>query len=401
LLLIAFWLMTYLARLRSGSWRLAAPALALAAGMSLNNLIVRPQIWSWLPFMCFLLLLTRYAAGDLRWTWLLLLPPLMIFWVNAHGAFVLGLALLGIFGVGELLRTALRLSEARPWPEIGALAGVGLLTGLATLINPRGVDIVAYVWGLMTDPPSQQLVVEWQSPAPTGIPNTVFYVSVLLLLFVLAYTRYRLTPTDVLLTAGFLWLAWSGQRYVIWYGWAVMPLLARAVEELPLPRPIFAAQRNLLNLVLALLLFVPVLLVQPWWVERLPLPETYWEGVWRDVPQGPLLRTSTPLGAVAYLWANPGGRLFNEMGYGSYLIWALPDQGVFIDPRVELYPLEMWEDYIRIGDGVRSLELLEAYGADRVLLDRESQEELARVLASAPAWEREYRDEFAEIWRKR
>ncbi len=398
MVLAAFWLMTYRARLRSGSWRLAALALALAAAMSLNNLIVRPQIWSWLPFMLSLSLLERYAAGRLRWPWLLLLPPAMAFWVNAHGAFILGLVLLGLFGAGELLRTLLRLPEARTWPEIGRLAGVGLLTGLATFANPKGLGIVDYVVGLMTDPPSQQLVVEWQSPAPTGIPNTVFYASILLLLFVLAYSRYKLTPTDVLLTAGFLWLAWNGQRYVIWYAWVVMPLLAHAIAELPVRWPQLVSRRNWLNLVLALFLFVPVLLMQPWWVERVPLPETYWEQVWREVPEGPLLRTSTPVGAVEFLRANPGGRLFNEMGYGSYLIWALPEQGVFIDPRVELYPYEQWMDYVRITRGTRYDELFEAYGVDRVLLDRGSQLELARVLEGDPRWAQEYEDAYAQLW---
>jgi hypothetical protein len=60
----------------------------------------------------------------------------------------------------------------------------------------------------------------------------------------------------------------------------------------------------------------------------------------------------------------------------------------------------MWKDYINITNGVRSLELLTAYGADRVLLDRERQEELTRVLASSTKWQREYRDDYTEIWRR-
>ena len=85
--------------------------------------------------------------------------------------------------------------------------------------------------------------------------------------------------------------------------------------------------RHWLNAALACLLFVPVAAVQPWWVEELPLREAYWAQVYRGVDVGPLVRTQTPLGAVAYLKQHPGGRLFNEMGYGSYLIWALPEQG--------------------------------------------------------------------------
>ncbi len=417
LVLLAFWMVGWTARERSGSWRLTAPALALAGGMSLNNLIVRPQIWAFPLFALYLWLLTRYAAWSearsaaedrRRARWLLLLPPLMAFWVNAHGSFILGLVLVGIFAAGEALRTACSQArsgaecrpDALPWRRVGLLFGVGALTALATLANPRGIGIAAYVVDLLTDRPSQALVVEWQSPTPSGVANVVFYLSILALLVTLAFSRRRPTPTDLLLMGGFLWLAWSGMRYVVWYGMAVMPLLAEGWAALWPRLAALPARRHPVNLLLLLLLAVPLLLAQPWWVERLPLPEPYWKQVWRESPIGPLVGVETPVAAVEYLRAHPGGRLFHEMGYGSYLIWALPQQGVFVDPRVELYPYEQWLDYIRIGRGVRYNELLERYGADRLMLDRELQGELIRALEDDPRWEREYADGRTEIWRR-
>jgi hypothetical protein len=409
LVLLAFWLVGQTARERCGSWRLTAPALALAGGMSLNNLIIRPQIWVFPLFALYLWLLTRYAACSAAWSeaecrrrarWLFLLPPLMAFWVNAHGSFVLGLVLVGIFAVGEAVRALLRAPDALPWRRVGLLFGVGALTVLATLANPRGAGIAAYVVDLLTDRPSQALVMEWQSPTPSGVANGVFYISILVLLVTLAFSRRRRMPTDLLLTVGFLWLAWSGMRYVVWYGMVVMPLLAQEWAALWPRLAALPARRHPVNLVLLLLLAVPLLLAQPWWVERLPLPETYWKQVWRGSPVGPLVGVETPVAAVEYLRAHPGGRLFNEMGYGSYLIWALPQQGVFVDPRVELYPYDQWLDYIRIGQGVRYNELLEEYGADRLMVDRELQAELIRALEDDPCWEQEYADERTEIWRR-
>ena len=416
LVIASFWMVGWTARERVAqaaslrSWRLTAPALALLGGMSLNNLIVRPQIWSFPLFALYLWLLTRYAsarapsargaAGRLRARGLLLLPLMMAFWVNAHGAFVLGLVLVGIFAVGEAVRALLRAPDALPWKKVGVLFGVGALTALATLVNPRGVGIATYVVNLLTDRPSQALVVEWQSPTPSGVANIVFYVSILVLLLTLAFARRRPNPTDLLLMVGFLWLAWSGMRYVVWYGMAVMPILAGEWAAL-WPRLAAApARRHPVNLILLLLLAVPVALAQPWWVERLPLPETYWKQVWRGSPVGPLVGVETPVAAVEYLRAHPGGRLFHEMGYGSYLIWAMPEQGVFVDPRVELYPYEQWLDYVRIGRGVRYNELLEGYGADRLMVDRELQGELIRALEDDPLWEQEYADGRTEIWRR-
>src|SRR4030042_358992 len=57
----AFWLVGYEAKRRSGSWRIAALVTTPACIITINNLIVRPQNWSWLPFMAFFTLLSRFA----------------------------------------------------------------------------------------------------------------------------------------------------------------------------------------------------------------------------------------------------------------------------------------------------------------------------------------------------
>jgi len=364
----------------------------------LNNLVVRPQLWSLLPFVLYAMLLRRYAAGALHCAWLLACPLIMVFWANAHGAFVLGFALLGIYFAGELVKRVLGVEGALPWRRVGWLAVMGGLTGLAALANPQGIGIVNYVAGLMGDQPSQELVVEWQSPSPSGIANVVFYASILALLAVLAYSRYRPGPTELLLLLAFLWLAWSGQRYVIWYALLVMPILAEAVAGLLSRAPRGPQNRKWLYSATAAVLFVPAVLAQPWWVERLPLPEAYWSQVQMGAEAGPLVDTTTPVDAVAYLREHPGGKLYHEMGYGSYLIWALPEQGVFVDPRVELYPYEQWRDYSSIGQGFNYGKLLAKYGADRVLLDLATQGELGLALQDDMAWAREYGDAYSEIW---
>ncbi len=401
LVVTAFTLVALEARRRSASWRIAALVLIPLCLMTLNNLLVRTQNWAWLPFVGFLLILTRYREGRLAPRWLLLLPLLLTFWVNVHGSWILGPVLLGLTFFGEGVRYGLRRPDALPRSRLLALLGTGVLCALALLVNPQGIGIVGYVYKMMTDAPSQTLVVEWQSPAPTGIANSAFYATVLLGFGALLYSRYRPPLTEALTLAAFLWLAWSGQRYVIWFGMVAVPVLAQALAEgWPRLRRGEGGRPQWINTLLALMLFLPVLAAQPWWVERLPLPDSYWALVWRGREPGPLIGVETPLAAADYLRAHPGGCLFNEMGYGSYLIWAVPEQGVFIDPRVELYPLEQWQDYIRISQGVRYQALLDKYGVTRILLDRELQPGLAEVLPADPAWELEYQDSRAEIWRK-
>jgi hypothetical protein len=401
LAMAAFGLVGYESFRRSRSWRIAGVVTALACLMAANNLIVRPQNWAWLPFMSFLILLSAYADGQLRRGWLGLCPLVMVFWVNVHGSFILGLVLVGIYFAGEAWRSFFRLEGYRPWAEVGWIGGIGFLTLLAILANPQGAGVFQYVVDMMTDQPSQTLIAEWQSPTPHDLGSLFFFISIMLLIAAYAYKSTRPTPSELLSVLAFLWLAWSGVRYVIWFGFVAMPVLARTVKEWLPKKPLEAAgPKNGLNLALAVLFFLPVISLQPWWIEQLPLPEQYWTRVWKAAPAGPMLSVHTPVGAVEYLRQVPGGKLFNEMGYGSYLIWALPEQDVFADPRVELYPYDFWLDYIKITNGVQYDRLLDKYGVDRLLLDGEAQAELIDLLENDTRWVREYTDSYAEVWRK-
>ena len=397
---ITIWLVAIETHRRSSSWRITAFVITPLCLMILNNLIVRTQMWAWLPFISTYIILKRYTEGRLSWRWLLLCPVSMIIWVNVHGSFILGLILPGALTLGEAINRFVNKANALSWHQIGWIGGSGILTGISILINPRFVGIIDYTINLLTDPPSQQLIEEWQSPTPEGLANIFFFISILIFIILLAYSKYRLSPTEIILIVGFLWLAWSGQRYVIWYGTISTPILGRLIKDLPIKTLSLAPQKNWLNLVLTVLLFIPVILVQPWFVERNPLPETYWQQVLRNSPAGPLIGVDTPVAAAAYLKSHPGGHLFNEMGYGSYLIWATPEQGVFIDPRVELFPYDQWMDYIHINNGTKYNEILAKYGVDRILLDKKLQPELAAVIVEDKSWKLEYEDQYSQIWSK-
>jgi hypothetical protein len=193
LIAITMCLVAIESRRRSGSWRITALVIALLSLMSANNLIVRTQMWVWLPFTITYIVLKRYSEGILSWHWLLLCPASMILWVNVHGSYILGLILPGVFFVGEAIKKLVKQSEALNWHQIGWIGCTGLLSGLALLINPRFTGIISYTINLLTNPPSQQLITDWQSPTPQGIANIFFYLSILILIIVLAYSKYRLT----------------------------------------------------------------------------------------------------------------------------------------------------------------------------------------------------------------
>lgn len=367
---------------RTGSLTLAGVATAVAGMLAVDNAFLRPQILGWLPFTLFLLILGRYADGQLRPMWLGALPAVMLFWVNAHGSFGLGLAIVLSYVVGETLRRVVEPDDALEWRGIGWLAAFALATALATLINPSGLRIwPEYVGGQVANPTVRTFVSEWQPPTAQGAP--AFFLVTTLLIAVGAYAR-RLSPTDLLLVSGFLWLAWSGQRGMIWFGLVAAPVLAQCVGSVRLR---FSRGPGAARVVLALAatgaaLFAAFAATRSW-------PP--------DVSE--LLHPSS--GAIEHLRANPTDRLFTEIGYASYIMWAVPEQRVFVDPRVELFPPSLLADYRRIGGGDGAPALLARYGADRVLLHTVQEQRLSEALAASPDWERAYADRYSEVWRRR
>lgn len=409
----AFAMVAWEGQQRTGSWRWGAAAAALAAAMTINNLTTRTQNWSWVPFMLTLFLLSRFAEGRLRARWLVVLPLIMVFWVNAHGAFVMGLLVAGAFVAGETLRRLLRMPRALAWERLRLLYASAAAMFAATVVNPLGVGVFGYVVSLLGDSSSQTFISEWQAPDPRTLAGAFFFFGVLVLIGSFAFQRRRPTISDLLIVCGLAWQAFIGVRYVVWFGMAAMPI---AMQALSGGRPLFSLNNErpqpsgrehgpgrAANLATALLLVLMVATLQPWTKWRLPFPD-YYQSQFTDLPGAPqLFAAATPVGAVEHLRSTAcAGPIFNEMGYGSYMAWALyPQAQSFIDPRVELFPISLWEDYIAITNGRDLPAYFERYGVACVLLDKEEQPRLAAAMATLAGWERSFADEQSEVWRRR
>ena len=74
------------------------------------------------------------------------------------------------------------------------------------------------------------------------------------------------------------------------------------------------------------------------------------------------------------------GRLFHGVGFGSYLIWAAqPAYPVFIDPRFEMYPIEVVTAYLRISNAVGNWEQeLQTYGVNTLMLSPQDEPAIVR-----------------------
>jgi hypothetical protein len=111
-------------------------ASAGALGMLWRAYPIRPQLVSLLMFAILLRLIV--LADDRRsFRPLLLIPFVMAVWVNAHGGWIVGVAILGLW-------TAMTAITAS-WRERIALAGVLAASLAATLVNPYGYGMWAFL----------------------------------------------------------------------------------------------------------------------------------------------------------------------------------------------------------------------------------------------------------------
>jgi len=138
--------------------RIAAFVAFLAAIGNYSS--IRPQTFSFFMFAAYSWVLSgyRFRRRDALWT----LPVLMVFWVNLHGAFVLGLGLVAIYIATESCRRLIdpQRRDALTPAELRKLIVVLLLCGLATLMNPETYKVYHYVYTVVTDPASQEFVTE-------------------------------------------------------------------------------------------------------------------------------------------------------------------------------------------------------------------------------------------------
>jgi len=412
--------------------------------MSIPNTDLRPQAFSLPLFALFAAIIFTWTTYNNRQLIIraACLIGLMAVWANTHGAFATGLILLLLFCIGETLHfyggnslTAYlgkRLDKTRlklAWITFAGCAA-------AACINPQLWKIYAYVYALASNTIGEKYIQEWQPPTWSDGSNSVFFCCGIasLLLLILLVERFRnkqegnadntghkstfgamgIRPGEFCVAVTFFVMGLRNVRSIIWFALIFLivgtALICRAFPPKPqtkVPHITSAIQRlNVLIAVIFILLAVPFF---PWFKPLLPWPKSYMQkfaatpAIFRGEP-AMLLSNLTPTGAADFLRQSPPrGLLWNNMVFGSYLVWALyPAQGPWADPRVELRPDSFWYEYMDTGHAKNDpARTLIQKGFSDVLIDKEdvSEKPLLKTLAQSPQWHQVYEDQTAILFR--
>lgn len=235
---------------KSGNW---VPAVATMLGLLVMGpwLALRPMFASYLFFAIVLLLLQRYARGAAPRRVLLSLAVLFALWVNIDGWFVLGLALMGCFCLGQLLRQGFGRGNAgdksidAAGPATLALLALG--SAGACLLNPShaliflpGGDwrVSAVAEQLQADPLLwSEVLAPWREIyfsrrfILTG-PGLAFWLLVALSLFSFALTRegWRDKGSRAIIWVVFLLLSFVQSHVIPFFAMAASVILSLHVS---------------------------------------------------------------------------------------------------------------------------------------------------------------------------
>jgi hypothetical protein len=391
---IAFWI----AFKRSYSHPFIAGVAALVAvWAALPNIGVRPRVFTILLTSIYLAVLGRYARGVKdRWIWVLI--PLMTFWVNVHGGFFIGLMLIGLTAVGlvldywagildepETLRARLRLL---------AIVFVGCI--LAGLLNPYGIKPYTAPIALMRSSIWQDLIVDWMSPdfhLPTTRPLLILILGTIA---VFSLSPKRPKPSELLLVVATLYSTLKIQRNAIVLVLVSAPLFSNYfqiwLDSTRFGKYFSLVREGKSDRRLALLLTVGLLL--PLIAFAYKLKQTVY-----STPTQQSLQV--PVKAVEYLnQKGISGNTFTQPNvWGGYLIWAAPNNRVYIDGR-DAYPDTFVKDFVDIISGkVDWRAPFKERGVQVVLV--ETKKYLARELAESSEWEKIYEDEMSVAFKRR
>jgi hypothetical protein len=111
------------------------------------------------------------------------------------------------------------------------------------------------------------------------------------------------------------------------------------------------------------------------------------------------VKKGSPAGAVDFIRRSGlPGPMLNEYVWGGYLIWALPEQKVFIDGRTDIFD---WTGVLREYGRWVTLEedprpLLAKYRIRYMLLEKSTP--IAQLIPYLPGWKKVYSDDVAVIF---
>jgi hypothetical protein len=398
-----------------GSLPVSLALVLLAIIASALHFLARPHVVSWLLAVIWFALLDGQSKQPLRLSRRLFwLPPLMLLWVNLHGGFLLGFALLAIYALSALVdyfASPQNRPATRAW--LGRLA---LLTGLsfaASLLNPFAYKLYLHVFAYLSNSFLMDHIVEFQSPNFHSGSARGFAALLILALVSACLAPRRLSVAHLLLlvfaASSGLYAARNLPVSSILLVLVLAPQISAAISDArqdarlaPLGRRFFSRLQSFgtrmgdLELQLGAHLWVVVAFAVGLWtcahggrIGSVQLIDASFDS------------SRFPVEAVGVIQRDKGREpIFCPDWWGGYLIYRLyPERAVVIDDRHDLYGESFLRDYLKTIEGRPGWDgLLDRSEVDVVLMPIASP--LTALLRQSSQWSVVYEDRVAVLFHR-
>lgn len=345
----------------------------------------RPHVIAYTLLWVNLWLILKYVRLGKNWLWATV--PVTLIWVNIHGSIFLDVAMFGAYtGVVAI---------SKDWKKARLLAGFTILTVVLTVLPPLWTDQYRMLWLFwQMREVVRNFINEWL-PLPAYFWSFVIYTGALTVIYV-----------------GAAWTVWR-QRILGKSKW-LWPLVL-------LPLTAYVASRN------GVLGYIVMTIIAGWTIAQWRLSKRVEYGLiaglvlfggwmwWTKHTYEVSKRMYYPEKATQFIKSfDVRGRLFNEYGYGGYLLYHLyPKQKVFIDGRTDLFLCCEIPELMRLTDNKYSPdadykrvldEMWDKHDISAVLIRTEKHTELrkmARVLTDDLKWALVFWDDFSQMFVRR
>jgi hypothetical protein len=371
----------YLAYKASGNVKSAFVASFVGTVLAVVNFGPRNILFGWAYLIILLLIMLKYRRTGTGPLWVI--PGLFCLWINSHGSWLIGLIVFaliigsgmvgGVWGKIEAVRWS-----PRQMKEVLATAAASVA---ALFLNPYWYRLVYYPFDLgFRQKLNIEHVEEWMSVnfhEPRGKVVLLFLFAILAAAL-LHRRRWRLE--EVALTLFGLYAGLTYVRFLFLAAILITPVLARRLD-LPPYRP--EIDKPLLNAAMIALLVTIM-------ITRLPSQAILDNDI----------ALKEPLGGLAYLEKyGHSARVFNNYGWGGYMILHTPSVRPFIDSRTDIFEYNgLLKDYLDVIGIHTPLEILDKHRIRYVLF--QVSDPLSYLLSNTPAWKVVYKDGVSVVFER-
>jgi hypothetical protein len=251
-------------------------------------------------------------------------------------------------------------------------------------VTPFGPLVWSYAYHLAANPLVRNNVTEWAPVTIRTFAGAAFLASGLAVATLLARRPEPAAWSDILWLTTFFVLALPAIRGIVWWSLAA-PVIVAGTMSTQTSASASAEQGHdrrgspLLNVAVVGVLLAAILIALPWWRAGTPA------AILSEAPIG--------LSDVAGRTLSPGTRLFVSEPWASWFEYAQPSIRVFTDPRIEIFPIDVWTDYSQVRSAGRDWpQILARWKVGAVIVERKNPPALLAAISADPAWKEVFQD---------